>query len=428
MTDPGGTDRPQPPTPRDVAGVVERAVLSSPSFGQLDPRTQSDLAGSLAAVTGYLRSDPAAVVPGAALGVPVGRQLAPDLGSLRRGSGTPPPPATGPSPGPTSPSGSAAPAGSSPVGRVGEVARTTLDAIDFPNFVSGLIQGTFQAIVDSSVQQMQAYAEMLKQVASTVDEFMAENVSDGMARDYLADRYGDVVSRDTSHGVPRLSVNTSATGSELPSFFSDLGFGAPEDLSDDTVEDVVVPAARRTLAEQRQQTLATMVLMGINRVVVNDGEITAKLVFHVDASETTDIRFDQTKTTVGTMARTAGTSPFTAQAILVNTTNVNAQSDINVRTDLTGQVTVRFRSETFPLERFADSYAIQLINSNAKVPPPPAPAAPATAAPGAAPGTAPGAAPALPPAPAATPPSATTPTPAAGQSLSSQGDPWSPGR
>jgi len=404
----------QPLTPRDVAGAVERAVYSSPSFGRLDERTKEGLAGSLATVTRYLRSDPAPT----ALDLPVVHQLAPDLSSLRRG-GSQPSTTTGGSRVPATPSPSGTPP-TGPVGRVGEVARATLDAIDFPNFVSGLIQGTFQAIVDSSVQQMQAYAEMLKQVASTVDNFMAENVSDGMARDYLADRYSDVVTRDTSSGTPRLSVNTAATGNELPSFFADLGFAAPEDLSDDTIDDVVVPAARRSLAEQRQQTLATMVLMGINRVVVNDGEITAKLVFHVDASETTQVRFDQTKTTVGTMARTAGTSPFTAQAILVNTTNVNAQSDINVRTDLTGQVTVRFRSETFPLERFADSYAIQLINSNAKVPPPSA-APPATGVPALPAAT--GGAPTAPStAPAAAPPA----TPAAGQSLAVQGDPWSP--
>lgn len=399
--------------PRDVAGAVEQAVVASPSYGLLDERTRRDLDGSLAAVTGYLRSEPLAAAPGR----PAARQLAPDLGTLRRAAGPAAPggPAST-SPAPPPPAGSPPTGSTGTTGRVGEVARATLEAIDFPNFVSGLIQGTFQAIVDSSVQQMQAYAEMLKQVASTVDQFMAENVSDGMARDYLADRYGEIVSRDNSSGRPRLSVNTDA-GGELPSFFNDLGFAAPEDLTDDSVEDIVVPAARRSLAEQRQQTLATMVLMGINRVLVNDGEITAKLMFHVDASETAEVRFDQQKTTVGTMARTAGTSPFTAQGILVNTTNVNAQSDINVRTDLTGQVTVRFRSETFPLERFADSYAIQLINASARVPPPPAatsPPAGATAPPG-------GAAP--PPPPAA----ATPPPPVVGQSLPERDDPWAPG-
>jgi hypothetical protein len=403
-----------PITPRDVAGAVEHAVYASPSFAALDDSTRSDIAQSLAAVTRYLRSDPSAY----ALTDPMSRQLAPDLSSLRRNGGPTPSPVPPPDAGTTPPPSGAN--GGSPVGRVGEVARSTLDAIDFPNFVSGLIQGTFQAIVDSSIQQMQAYAEMLKQVAGTVDQFMSENVSEGQARDYLADRYGEVLTRDASTGAPRLGVNPQARGGELPSFFNDLGFAAPEDLSEDTVEDVVVPAARRSLAEQRQQTLATMVMMGINRVVVSDGEITAKLVFHVDASETTEVRFDQTKTTVGSMAKTAGTSPFSAQAILVNTTNVNAQSDINVRTDLTGQVTVRFRSETFPLERFADSYAIQLINSNAKVPPPPAPATPPPAVVQGS--IAPPAAPVTPPAAPTTPPA----PPAAGQSIATQGDPWSP--
>ena len=145
---------------------------------------------------------------------------------------------------------------------------------------------------------------------------------------------------------------------------------------------MIVPATRRSLAEQRQQTLSTMVLMGIDRVVVDDGEILAKLMFHIDATESTALKFDQTKTTVGNMAQTGGHSSITAQGLMVNTTNLNAQSDLNVRADLTGQVSVKFRSETFPLERFADSAAIQLINQNAKVPPPAAPApaaAPATA-------------------------------------------------
>ena len=76
---------------------------------------------------------------------------------------------------------------------------------------------------------------------------------------------------------------------------------------------------------------------------------------------------------------------------MVNTTNVNAQSDINLRTDLTGEVRVVFCCDFLPLGRFADSAAIQLINSHAIVPthaPPPNGAAPA------ADGTAPAPAPA----------------------------------
>ena len=328
----------------------------------------------------------------------------------------------------TTPGAPATPAtsgGGGAASRVGEVARATLSAIDFPAFVASLIQGTFQAIVDSSIQQMEAYATLLKNVASTVDRFMADNVSEGMARDHLADQYGGVFGRDQSSGQPKLTIKQQDEDQPLPGFLQDLGFGSTSDIDNNAVENVIVPATRRNLAEERQRLLATMVLMGINRVVVDDGEINAKLQFHIDASETMKMRFDQQKTTSGNMSGYAGKSPFTAQSVMVNTASLNAQSDLNVRADLTGQVKVKFRSETFPLERFADSAAIQFINSNARVPQPNAPAATPAAAPAAgAPAQA--NAPAAGPAPAAAAPAQPRPAPAGAVELATADDPWAP--
>ena len=395
------------------------ALRQAPAYHALGREARRDLDRSLDAIQQALGSTGLA---------PLARQMAPDLRSQlapQNGSGgfspsPSPAPATQPAASQPAPSTSAPAAG--PVGRAGEVARATLNAIDFPSFVASLIQGTFQAIVDASIQQMEAYAELLKNVAGTVDRFMGDNVTDGMAKDYLADQYSGVIGRDTSGGTPRLVVRQG--GGELPSFFKDLGLSTPADLTDDNINDVVVPATRRQMAERRQQTLATMVMMGINRVVVKDGEINAKLVFHIDASETSNIKFDQNKVTSGNMSGTAGRSPFGATSVMVNTMSVNAQNAINMRADLTGQVTVRFASETFPLERFADSAAIQLINNNAKVPAPAAPAAPGTqpAAPGAPPAAA---APATTPPPPALPAPAATPKTAPAQGLAAA-DPWAP--
>jgi len=393
---------------------VERFLEGAPSFRSLQPAARREMAESLSRVAAYLA--------GANGGSrePLAGQLAPDLRQRLAPQGQPSSPASpSPAPGAEGPPAPGAGGSTGAVGRVGEVARATLAAIDFPTFVASLIQGTFQAIVDSSIQQMEAYAQLLKSVASTVDRFMDDNITDGAARDYLADQYGGLLVRETSGGQPRLSRNPRRQqAEELPSFFKDLGFTSADDLDDDALEQVVVPAARKHLAERRQQTLATMVLMGIKRVVVDDGEISAKLMFHIDAQEATQLRFDQTKTTSGNMAGRAGSNPFSAQAVMVNTTSLNAQSDINVRADLTGQVKVKFRTESFPLERFADSMAIQLISSNAKVPPPPPP--PSN-------GSAPAPAAAAPGAPAPAPPSA-APGPGAGaQGLGPGSDPWAPG-
>lgn len=398
---------------------LHELLQDSPSYRALDAGTQHELNQSLHKITGYLKRDPASGLA---------RPFAPDLSSLRAGApgAAPPPSWSTPSPSPAGmPPPAAAPAsGGTPsaVSRAGEVARATLSAIDFPSFVSSMIQGTFQAIVNASIQQMEAYAEMLKSVAGTVDRFMQDNISDGMARDHLSEQYGQLFARDTSSGSPRLQVRPRNADAELPSFFKDMGFSSPADIDDEAVEQVVVPQTRRHLAEARQRTLATMVLMGINRVVVDDGEITAKLQFHIDASESMAMRFDQTKTTAGNMSGTAGRSPFGAQAVMVNTASINAQSDINVRADLTGQVKVKFRSETFPLERFADSAAIQLINSNARVP--------QAAAPAAGPTPAAATAPAVPALPTPTAPPRAPATPPSQPAVASQGwggeDPWAP--
>ena len=399
------------PTAREK---VERILADSHSFAYLDPDTQNALTDALTQITGYLKNDSAYPAPNpyaAQLAPPnLQQQLSPQnrqggsSGQVQPGQPNQPPP------------GGAAAPGQTATGRVGEVTRATLNAINFPEFVSSLITGTYQAITDASIQQMEAYAELLKNVAMSVDDFMSDNISNDSARDFLADNYDTLLTRDISGGKPRLATNPNTNNNaELPSFFKDLGFETPADIDEAAIEEKIVPAARKSMAERRQQTLATMVLMGINRIVVDEGEILAKLVFHIDASESMNMRFDQNKQTLGQMAGRSGNSGFSGNGIMVNTSSLNAQSDINVRADLTGQVKVKFRSQTFPLERFADSMAIQLINENAKVPQPTVAATPQAAA----------GQPQLPP--PGTPVIVTPPANApAAQSLSNEYDPWSP--
>ena len=58
------------------------------------------------------------------------------------------------------------------------------------------------------------------------------------------------------------------------------------DLSDENVEKALVMAARMQLAKQRQQLMASMVLMGINRIVITDGKISAKIMYDFTSKDT----------------------------------------------------------------------------------------------------------------------------------------------
>lgn len=255
------------------------------------------------------------------------------------------------------------------VRRAGTEARNMLESLAFPDFVASLVQGTFQAMVDSSIQQMEAYSQLLASVSKTVDQFMDEHITDDMARDHLADNYGQVFQKEMTADGPKLGVappTPDASGSPLPNFLQDLGFTDSTDIDEPAINEAVIPQVRRTLAETRHQSLATMVMMGMNRIVVDEGEINAKLIFNVDASEVSTVNFDDNKPTNWTLAGTAGRNSFGASGLVVTTTNINTQSDINVRAELTGEVKIKFKSDYFPMERFADSAAIQLINNHAK--------------------------------------------------------------
>src|SRR5438034_3001166 len=143
---------------------VESLLAQAPSYRSLDPRTRRTLAESLAAVTRALTAGTPADIALANVADLRSRMVggAGDSGSADSGasasSSAPADSGSGGSPASPAPA-SGTPASTGPASRVGDVARATLNAIDFPAFVAGLLSGTFHPIVDGSTQQLEAYAE-----------------------------------------------------------------------------------------------------------------------------------------------------------------------------------------------------------------------------------------------------------------------------
>jgi hypothetical protein len=148
-------------------------------------------------------------------------------------------------------------------------------AVNFPDFMAGLIRGVFQAIVNASLEQMEAYGRLVAEVSKSVDQFLEENVSDNEGRDYLAEQFPDVFEPDPDSPAARVRLRA---GVDKAAALKRVNATLPvedwpaSDLDDDTIEKKLVPAARRRLASSRQQLLATMILMGINRIVVTDSK------------------------------------------------------------------------------------------------------------------------------------------------------------
>lgn len=318
-------------------------------------------------------------------------------------------------------------------------------AIDFPNFVGGLIQGVFAAIVKSSIEQMEAYSKMIAEVAKSLDQFMQDNISPNQGRDHMVDLFPDIFEIGTDEfsdsGGPRLRLRDGVDESAaLKRVNNAVSFEGGElrtlDLSDENVELAIVTGARMQLARQRQQLMASLVLMGINRIVVTDGRISAKMLIDVKAQDSRKLTrsataFDYARDAQGNLQTThAGegsyhtgskTSGASSSGWFHRTTGDNyaheayargsykyesrpvmtamsaaaeaSDAQLSTRAQLAGTVEVNFKSDFLPLEKMATPGMIAAIQGNSapvdpNVLPSPraAPAAPGQPAPSPAPG------------------------------------------
>ncbi|WP_140628264.1 hypothetical protein [Methylibium rhizosphaerae] len=290
-----------------------------------------------------------------------------------------------------------------------------IEKVDFPQFVAGLIDGVFNAIVNSSIQQMEAYAELVRNVSKSVDQYMRDNVSENNARDYLVDRYPEHFEIDLDGEKPKVRRRQGASDENLPDLQGDLGLPEPvTSVDDDVIEGKLVPAARRRMALDRQQLLATMVMMGVNRLVVTNGSIEASCMFELNTTDAVRRRMKQERSAdwhsqrkaeagyhggygssrsgfLGLGARRRlnqswygkSSSEDTANFSVRTTRSEDSDAKVQMHAKLAGKVNVQFKSDFFPMERMVDVMQINQIRGKT-----PAGQDANAAAPGATPGAA----------------------------------------
>lgn len=302
------------------------------------------------------------------------------------------------------------------------VAGALLQAVNFPEFVSGLIDGVFHSIVTSSIQQMEAYAKLVADVSKSLNQFRDENTTPNQGRDHLVEQFPDTfqLSMDTGEFGGGFGSDESAPppgprvtlreGVDEQAALARLNQSLPLEkpltrLDDELVEAVLVPAARTQLATGRQQLLATMVMLGINRIVVTDGRIQAKVMYDFQARDNMQFRksaqkFDydenlRNTTEEGTYDR-GGQSSYqgasyskeggyqggqrnadfyskgqyknTSQPVLklASASQTSVDANLTTKASLAGLVEVNFKSDYLPLDKLANPESIAAIQMNAQ--------------------------------------------------------------
>jgi len=336
-----------------VRGRVRELLTHSPAFRALSKEQRDQIAADTVKVARYVVD-----AGGDTRNLPFGAAILPSSGAqavARPLAGTPP-------------AGTPVPRPRGVLGRGVDEFGEAVDKADFPGFVKALVEGVFDSVVSASIEQMEAYATLVANVAKTADQYMRDNVSEDQARDWLVDKYPDQLEPDFSGERGRVKVRQDTDDAAMPDFMRDLGLPFPiDDLDDDVVEEELVPAARQRIAMDRQQLLATMVLMGINRIVVTDGKISASVVFDLDVETMRKRHYEKTTSFEYNSEYEKKSNPwFSPSKTFKSTTALNvdtkrdsdSEDETQLKVTMKGNVDLRFRSETFPLERMVDMLGI----------------------------------------------------------------------
>lgn len=247
------------------------------------------------------------------------------------------------------------------------------DSIDFPTYVTSLISGVFQAILSSSTHQIGSLGELLDNVSASSSEF-EQTISDEEAARWAVARFNFITTGESGLAL--------RPGADLTSYAAQLkqGLDATDSevssIDDGDLTGTLLPLVRRKVGRSKQAVLATMVQMGLQRIVVDEGRIHTSMDMRVDASSISrERKAEEMDWRVNAGASGSfGVGPWSASANVstsigqVKSDQQDTSEQIAVRAGLRSSVELAFRTEQVPLDRMADEKARVKIGQNARVP------------------------------------------------------------
>lgn len=267
--------------------------------------------------------------------------------------------------------------------RVAQTTRNILNAVSFPRFVTDLINGVFRAMLDSSQAQMQQYVNLLNAVSASAEGFEGAQFGLMRVRQWVADQFPESIEYEAPEIEPgetpdpdevadsRLRLRSGASMPPVEVVRATLGM-APDDPLDASNPEQLVPLARRHLARQRQQMLATMVMMGMQRIVIDSGRINAAMRFHIDtrsaANQDQGSQVSMQNRIKG--SGSFGVGPWGASAEVensigfVSTQRSQSTEEMNTDLELNSSVELNFRSDYLPLNQMANQAQADRIRNS----------------------------------------------------------------
>jgi hypothetical protein len=268
------------------------------------------------------------------------------------------------------------------IDQLGDIASDFIEAVDFPTFVSDLLQGVFNANLKVTKDQMVAYQELLKAATQSLAFFM-NKIPPQESFAYLAANDSDNFSINFPPDEP----------AELTDKEGNVVARAGQEAEDATVKAKIMDATLAMAKEQRAM-LREVLLMGVTRLVVEKGVIRASVKFDFKATENIDRQdkamVQDSRSWSNSISHSGGFfgaifggpqggSTDSGRHAQLSVATTKSDTDTSVTANLTGFVEIQFKSDFFRLDNFATMYGPTALApaTPGGLAPAPAPAAPA---------------------------------------------------
>ncbi|MDC0749277.1 hypothetical protein [Polyangium mundeleinium] len=269
---------------------------------------------------------------------------------------------------------------------------------NFVDFTSGLVRNVFGTLVDSTMEQLEAYAELVASVSGSLQQYeqrtfpnLERDTGDvikyiaNFVRPTFADTSWTTFSRSGAVYTPTVIKIDAAKLEDFKAHYAGVvatvqvtgdSSAVEHTISDaNVIEAGTMPAARLyafTLAKFRKEIKASydklliLLKLGMQKLVITEGRIMTKMTFHVTASES-DAQQSSSATTdytvqtshiggrlSGSVLKRAigfqlgGSRTKQSSTIKVNVVNEQKTAVTTLDTDIMGAVELKFRSDYFP--------------------------------------------------------------------------------
>jgi hypothetical protein len=261
-------------------------------------------------------------------------------------------------------------------------AASQLEKIGFVDFTVDLVKGVYEVIVDASMQQLEAYAELVTKISKSLQEYQDEVLGPDekdkqeKAENYIKEVLGfqeqdtytlteDQVTALREH-FAGITVQDGEEKKGIDDFITVSGTST--EITHEDLLKIVLEKLKKG-AEHSYELLKTILKIGMQKVVVTNGEIRTKLTFHIDASDDynkTSSQYSNNSSGWGISGRLAGSGTglvgkvfgaslgiglsggYSSRKLSVSVVNEKSTSATNVNIDIIGEVKINFRTETFP--------------------------------------------------------------------------------